>query len=259
MRVGRALTGIAGPVGGLIVVVVAIVTFVAVLLGDDSGQDAARVYCLAPDQRDDLIDAAVALDLADRVGGRVRVAGTMMELTAWRADRPDDFERACEALYGAAHASGPSVFASALPFLTGAASAILAFIAALSLASVARGREKADRLRSAFEELRRAVEAYIEGLEKTGPRAKVMESCGALVTQLAIVQSTHSGWHRVVTTIDELTVGGFGTAMKRKPPDGDDLTARLATVREAVFAIAHVLEQPLAPHRRMRLIESARG
>lgn len=254
MSAGRLLAGITG----LVVAVAAIVTLAFVLSGDDSRQDAERVYCLAPDQRQELVDAAVALDLADRAGGQLRVSGVAMDPVAWRADRPDDFERACAAIYRAAHTAEPSTFTALLPFLTGATSAILAFIAALSLASVTRGRERADRLRSAFEELRRAVEAYIDGLEKAGLRATVVECRGALVTQLAIIQSTQSGWHRVSATIEELTVGRFDAAVKRRPPDGDELTARLTTVRNAVFAIAHVLEKPLLPHRRTRLVKSAR-
>jgi hypothetical protein len=43
---------------GLVVAVVAIVALVVVLSGDDGGQGAARVYCLASDQRGELLDVA---------------------------------------------------------------------------------------------------------------------------------------------------------------------------------------------------------
>jgi hypothetical protein len=252
MRMRRVLLRVAG---GLVAAgaAAALVIAAIILSGNDADDDALLVYCLAPAQRDGLIDAAGALGLAGRSGDRLVVAGTTLDPVGWRAKQPDDFLRACGALSTATRQPRPSALATAVPFLTGVTGAILAFAAALSLASVNRGRERADRLRSAFDEFRRTAEGYIDGWDKSRLQAKMAESRGALLSQLTIVHGSHPHWAPVRAARLELIDGDLGkVASAMLAMDSAALTARLLSMRDTVFLIAHALERPLWPHPAMR-------
>ncbi|MEU4253379.1 hypothetical protein AB0F15_38895 [Amycolatopsis sp. NPDC026612] len=214
----------------------------------DTDDDSQLVYCLAPDSRDALIDAAVALGLAQRSGNRLVVGGEILDVQAWRGVRPEDFRRTCEALSAAERAPGPSALASALPFLTGVTSALLAFAAALALASVTRGRERAAHLRSASDDFRQAVEAYLDGWDKTHLRVEATGRRSALLSRLGVVRTAHRRWVTVEAVEHELVGGAVGQAISQPSADGRDLTADLKAVHDDVLRIARALEQPLWPH-----------
>jgi hypothetical protein len=218
----------------------------------DTDDDSLLVYCLATDSRDALIDAAVALGLAQRSGNRLAVDGNVLDVPAWRNVRPEDFRRTCEALAAARRTPAPSALANALPFLTGVMSAILAFAAALSLASIARGRERAEHLRSASDDFRQAVEAYLEGWDKIHLRVEAAGRRSALLNRLALIRTAHRRWVTVEAVERELVDGAVGRAISEPSEDDRELTANLKAVRDDVLRIARALEQPLWPHPEMR-------
>jgi hypothetical protein len=86
--------------GLLLVIALIALDWRLVASGNGVSQDAELVYCLAPAQTGNLVNAAVSLGLADQgsAPGRIRVAGRELTLTQWRATQNESFERACTAL-----------------------------------------------------------------------------------------------------------------------------------------------------------------
>jgi hypothetical protein len=247
---GRAVGWTVGAVFVACAATALTIQFVAIR---DAENDELAVYCLSPAQRGALIDAAVALDLAGKSGDQLVADGVALSPAEWRAARADDFDRACAALSTATRPPRPSDLATALPFVTGVTGAVLAFVAALSVGRVSSGRERAEALRSAFDDFRRAVEAYVEGFDRDTLNAMLAVTRGALRSRLALVRTAHPRWTQVAAVERELDGAEIGAAMtEARQGDGGKLTARLSGMQNAVFQIAHSLEQPLRRHPEMR-------
>jgi hypothetical protein len=258
VRFGRSMTK------GLLVVgfaAVSSVAFAAVAGAADETDDAMRVYCLAPEHRDAMSEAAVALGLAHKENGSYRlVNGDPLDLASWWKDRPEDFGRTCSALMAArpvrepdvtiTQPPGPGAMTTLLPFLTGLVSAVLAFVAAAWRDRVARGRGLADDLRLRFEEFRAAAAAYMSSWTPGRSGDQLVDRRGALLTQLAKVRATRREWRRVRSIEDELTTGPLGEELTRNWAGQDyertaRLTERLGELRDGLSRIAHEVEHPL--------------
>jgi len=217
-------------------------------------KDDALVFCLSPARRTGLLDAAVALGFASRdQQGTYRLPdGRELDPMIWHRDDPGGFDRACNALFAAQRPPGPSDFATVLPFLTGLTGAIVAFIASISVAKIARSRGLADDLRSAFEGFRLASEARLHSWSQgTSTVQAVLGRKGTLLTQLARVRAARRRWTVPSAVQAELTGGkldGVGAAGQSK----QDVIDRLDKAQDTVFRIAHALEQPIRPHPAMR-------
>lgn len=244
---GRRVGGALLLVGVVAVVVLALVIWCQRANIED---DALQVYCFAPAQRGNLINAAAAL------GMTVPNPASARDVADWRARRPEDFVRACEALSAAQRPPGTGLFATVLPFLTGLTGAVAAFVAAAWRDRVTRGHTIADDLRSAFEGFRRAAETYLDGWSASRSDVQVVERRATLLTQLARARAAHPGWTAVRQVERILTNGDLGSDMTVGWKDGsagweqrdnireNDLRSLLERVQDKVLRIADALEQP---------------
>jgi hypothetical protein len=237
--------GLAVSVVLLVCATVGLVFLIIFLTDDEAEKDGLVVYCTAPAQRGDLLNAAESLGLGSRAAGRLVVDGVSLELADWRVRHSEDFDRACAALAFAQRPPRPSTLATALPFLTGVSSALLAFAAALAVAGVNRGRERAERLRTAYNEMRQAAEAYSIGFDKAALRTKLVDHQRTLVSQLATTKAARPRWNQVTLLHEDLTSGELGTAITA---GSTELSALLTRAQEPTFAIAAALEHPLWFH-----------
>lgn len=176
------------------------VTDPAVALADPD--DVKVAFCLSSTQRPALEETARVLDLQPEG-----------DLAAWRRNKAEEFARACEALYGAQKAPQPSWFANVLPFLTGAAGALLAFVAAAWWDRVNRGRVLADALRVAVKEFHEVAEPYLRKWTPGQPDDEFVTNRRRLVHQLAVVASERRKWRKPPSLVDQLTTGQFGHGM----------------------------------------------
>ncbi|MBW4718170.1 hypothetical protein [Saccharothrix obliqua] len=212
----------------------------------DTEDDAKVVHCLSPTRRDALRQAAEALETRPEA-----------DLAQWRKHRPDDFERACDALYTAQKSADPGWFANLLPFLTGLFSAAAAFAFTTWQNRVSRGRVVADALSTAVTEFREAADAYLRSWTAGRSDADVVAKRHKLVDQLAKLRSQHPAWQAPGDAITRLTDGPLGDALstgwgreqaanrKRR----EECAAALIAVRDDVFAIAAALTRPLRGRR----------
>jgi hypothetical protein len=228
--------------------------------GADADDDAMRVYCLAPEQRAAMSEAAVALGFAREKDGRYRLSsGASLELDTWREHDPADFGRTCSALMAARglpaqvttqQPAEPGVMATLLPFLTGLSGAVLAFVAAAWRDRVGRSRALADDLRVRFEEFGSAAATYLGSWTPSRSGEQVADRRGALLTQLARVRTPRRQRIRARSIEDELTTGPLGEDLTRNWAGQDHertarLTERLGELRDSLFDIAHDVEHPL--------------
>lgn len=173
-------------------------------------RDAAQVYCVAPTQRAQLVDAAVVLGLATRGGGpdRLTVKSRDLTLEEWRRQHRRDFDRACAALRAAAQtAEAPPASPGPGPVLT-MLSVLLPVIAGALLAWLAgewrdvrvRRRALTDDLRAAIRDFAGVVESYVHRQSDdrrpgTPPDDQpVRDRRAALAAQLHRVAAEHRRW-----------------------------------------------------------------
>lgn len=239
-------------------------------------EDAALVFCLSPAERDDLVDAVVALDLAERDAVEpLKGAGRELALEAWRNEHKSDFERACEALFALRQppqaASGTSgILATLNVLLPVAVGAVLTLLTTLLTTgwrdAITRGRQQADELRSAARAFVRAVETLIQawtGASGVGrPSEEEVRVCrGELAAQLRRVVVEHPRWSVAERLRTELSTGSLGEGMMRywAGKEGTELERRaggleaeLQRLENDLSNITYALEHPGRPHRALR-------
>jgi hypothetical protein len=240
---------------GAVVVCCAALLLLPSTASADPADDARVVYCLAPAHRADLINAAQSLGIA--------VPTDPARLPAWRAAAPDDFDRACQALYtaqGPMTSDSSSVFSTLLPFLTGLFGALLTFLAAFWWNIVNRGTALGDDLRAAIGTFHQAGTAYLAGggSVEEGP---LRAARGVLVDKLARLSAEHRRWTTLRTLYDTVTTGELskatlGVDWDQQSQAQRDLRTRLGVgldgVRDTGEEIATALRRPLRPHPELR-------
>jgi hypothetical protein len=239
---------------GAVVACCAALLLLSATASADPADDARVVYCLAPAHRADLINAAQSLGIA--------VPTDPARLPAWHASAPDDFDRACQALYTA---QGPQatdsggVFSTLLPFLTGLFGALLTFLAAFWWNIVNRGTALGEELRTAIDAFHQAGAAYLAGggAEEDPLRA----ARRVLVDKLARLTAEHRRWTTLRTLYDsvntgELSKAKLGVDWDEQSQAQRDLRARLGVsldgVRDTGEQVATALRRPLRPHPELR-------
>ncbi|MGI5498593.1 hypothetical protein [Lentzea sp. CA-135723] len=204
--------------------------------------DAEVAFCLAAAQRAALQETAQVLELRPEA-----------DLAGWRKNKAADFNRACEALYGAQKTPQPDWFTVALPFLTGAVGAMLAFAAAAWWDRVNRGRVLADALRLAVKEFHEEASSYLHDWRPARPDAEFVAKRSRLEHQLAVVGAERRRWKKPDLLIAQLTTGRFGRDMAAGWDDNTEQTraerkgcvAALPELRKDLLAVSAVLTSPL--------------
>jgi hypothetical protein len=248
----RVLVAVLVVVAGLIVGG----SVLAVLDQARTDADGLRVYCLAPERQDSLVDAADALGLAKPADSpdKIKVDGADLDLTDWRNNHTDDFEQACAALSAAARPRSAGVFVTVLPFLTALVGAGGAFAATAWRDRVLRAQSLADDLRAAAGAFFRAADDYLANWRPGWPDGEVVAQRVALTTQVSRAKAAHDDWDEV-RQVETMLTGQLGPSMStgwRTGYDGeaanetrrDDLRALLATTRDQLFAMADRLQRP---------------
>jgi hypothetical protein len=211
----------------------------------DAEDDAKAVYCLTVKSERNLRAAGTAIGV-----------DVPKDVTAWRKDKPAEFERVCSALYGAEKTPSPSWFTEALPFLTGLFGALLAYAAAAWRDRVTRGRKQGEDLRAALTEFETSARAFLGGYVGDRSDTAVLAARARLVSQLAVVRSEHRGWSRVESLLLELRTGALGAALTGPGAgQGDEArtrAARLDQLRDEVLLVATAVTTPVRPHPAMR-------
>lgn len=219
----------------------------------DPADDARVVYCLAPAHRADLINAARSLGIA--------VPTDPARLPAWHTSAPDDFGRACQALYTANSqpAASTNVLGTLLPFLTGLFGALLTFLAAFWWNIVNRGTALGDELRTAINAFHDAGVAYLAG--GPGDEDPMRAARRTLVGKLARLRAEHRTWTALGALFDQVNTGELsraklGVDWTEQSQAQRDLRARLAGtldgVRDTGEQVATALRRPLRPHPELR-------
>jgi len=238
-------------------------------------QDPSLVYCLAPHHGTELVDAAVALNLAihgntpDEL--RLTANGPSITPSGWLKDRPADFARACNALIkaDAPVATAPSntgaskltsLVAVLLPVITGA---LLTFLVSEWRAARDRAKTRSGTLRAAmgslrstgFEYGRSLAQASVGSLPNIGDFERSMLN---LESELTRLQAFHQRWTfvgelRAVVTqrlggeLQPMTAGD-STARRQKELD---LRSLLELIEADVERVALALEKPRPYHKSM--------
>jgi len=240
---------------------------------DGSLEDAQQVFCLAPAQRAQVVQAAVALGLAQpgRAADEVRVGGQDVTLETWRDAHRDQFDRTCAALFaaGPGNVQAPgdggdridSVLSVLLPVLAGS---LLTLLTTAWRDSISTRRLQGDALRSAAQFFAEASRDYFRGwLEPAGPRpseAQIRTSRSDLAARLRTAAALHRRWSRPRIVRDRLVEGPLGDDMSRdwSDPTVDaqrrvgELEARLEELLSDVDEIADALSRPARFHAAMR-------
>lgn len=211
----------------------------------DAEDDAKAVYCLTVKSERNLRTAGTAIGVE-----------VPQDVTAWRKDKPAEFERVCSALYGAEKTPPPGWFTEALPFLTGLFGALLAFAAAAWRDRVTRGRKQGEDLRAALTEFETASRAFLGGYVGERSDTAVQAARAKLVAHLAAIRSEHRGWRRVEALLGELRTGLLGPALTAPGAgQGEAVKTRIAgldRLRDEVQLVATAVTTPLRPHPAMR-------
>jgi hypothetical protein len=171
---------------------------------NDPKDDALAVFCLSPEHRERLADAARTLGVASPTPSapdRLFVGNQNLDLEAWRESHNSDFVRVCEALV----ATEPQVRVPESPgfwvrmgefLLPTAVGALLTFLATGWRAAIDRGARDADALRAASSEFRAAMTAYAAEWVSGGapPPTTVQIRRADLIRQLDRVVSYYPSW-----------------------------------------------------------------
>ncbi|MGP4020769.1 hypothetical protein [Saccharopolyspora sp. 5N708] len=244
---------------------------------DSARRDATTVYCLATAQQRALVDAAVALGLAQRGPAAAAPQPTepdtappqatepdpkllrvtepdrrQRDLTVpqWRTERPRDFDRACKAISTIAIPPNPNglqaVWNVLLPVLAGA---VLTLLTTTWRDETSRGRLLADDLRSAAAAFTKAVEEYLSGW--TDPSAPgrpadkdVRDRRAELDARLRTVCVLHSRWRAPRRLRRQLTGNRFGDEIVQGwTTNRDEQTQRAATLRTELSQLDTAINQ----------------
>lgn len=246
-----------------------------------SSQDISQVFCLSTDQQHHLVDAAVALGLAERGTTQpLRVVNQDLTIGKWQASHGADFDRACRAVVGAAQlpqaAQNPRTEASAsawavlLPVLAGLlpvfAGALITGLTTLWRDGTARDRRLAEALGAANDEFVRSSQTYVE--QWTNPKRggrptdqDLRESRDRLTARLGEVAAARPKWSVPRQLLEGLLDGPLGEQLARTfvGLDDENRDAKARSVRQelselhtTIAGVVRALEQPGRPHRAMR-------
>lgn len=220
--------------------------------------DALRVYCLAPERHEKLVDAADALDLAKRedLPDPDKVTDHKLPLEEWSELHPDDFDEACEALSGAERPRSNSTFATVLPFLTALVGAGGAFALTAWRDRVTRGQGLADDLRTATGLFSRAVEDYLTNWRPGSSDTELVATRTALATQVSRAKAARPGWKEIRQIEAVLRSGELGQSITTGWQTAYDATAanesrraalrrQLAATCDDLFGLADRLQRPM--------------
>jgi hypothetical protein len=240
--------------------------------GDAARKDAALVHCLSPAQQRPLVDAAVALGLAQQgpEPAPLRVGGRDLTVPQWRTERRPDFDRACKALTTTVIPPNPSGLQAMLNVLLPViAGAVLTLLTTTWRDETSRGRLLADDLRSAATGFAGAVEEYLGGWTDPGATGRpsgqdVRDRRAELAARLRTVCVLHSRWKAPRRLQRELTGNQLGDALVQgwTTIRDDERSRRAAALHDelswmdtTISQVAHALERPWRPHREMRRAE----
>ncbi|WP_214405377.1 hypothetical protein [Pseudonocardia lacus] len=238
---------------GSAVVAVAVLVLSGCAGSPDPGTDEDVAFCLSRPQRQKLADAAEALGIA-RAGaapGTFLVEGAEVPAATWRADNPEQFERACAAIKPEGPASEWTTgLIASVNVLVGA---LLALGTSWLTTRSARRRQAGDALRAAAGRFVRSVEAFVLVRTKgttDGPTvAALLDQVGALDAA-----AWHAGSLRRPGAADPtlLALDAVSAAIAGPWPDRrDEVTAHGREVADAAdrvrteaTALADALERP---------------
>ena len=220
--------------------------------------DAMRVYCLAPERHESLVNAATALDLGKRGIAKGHISVDDAELTAddWHDRYPDEFEQACAALSATRQPGSTGVFATVLPFLTALIGAGSAFAATAWRDRLVRGQNLADDLRVAAGNFLRACEDFLTEWRPGAPDTELVVQRLTLTTQVSRTKAAYPDWALAKQLETLLTTGLLGTSLTkgwRTGYDGEavndarraELRVLLEKTRADLFTLAERVQRPL--------------
>jgi len=241
---------------------------------DVADNDARLVYCMEPSHRDDLIDAAITLGVAQSgsLSGEVRVGSRQMTTANWRKARRAGFDRACDAITAASipatqdSSSQDSALKSLLDILLPVAAGALLTLAIDDLHTASdRGWAKADELRSSWRSFARSVTDYIQNRLKASqygvPASRAVdERRNDLAANLRDIYARHRRSGRIKGLRDQIDEGTLGYHMALDWAIGDDEQSkasrenRAAGIRTALEEaeislekVAHAMEHLIWP------------
>ncbi|MEW9554680.1 hypothetical protein [Nonomuraea sp. NPDC050783] len=222
--------------------------------------DTLAVYCLAPPMRSELARSAVVLGLGRHdTADRLSVNGRSLALEDWRASRPADFKRACQALYQARPEGSLPQSTSwwqkqaelLIPVLIGA---LLGFLPTGWRAAVDRGARDATALRTAFAEFQRSVVTFVADGGDGGGGGEVTVRRGELQRQLSLVAVIHPSWPAARGLADRLDqeplaepsfLGWRGASPGYRERAGKAMTTALSAYAAELDRLALALTRPV--------------
>lgn len=234
-------------------------------------RDARDVFCLQRSERAALADAAVALGLARPGSTRSRILvddDTSVPLLSWRADRPDDFARTCDALSAvrgkSAAGTRGTVDTVVLPLLTVVLTSALTYVATRRQNRTTRGQAEAGELRAAVTAYNNAANQFLDSrvtFPADRPTAELDAARDTLTGRLNGVVEREPEWLAVRDVVALLRDGELGTSMdadlralRDSTARGRRITALRARVREVCdlgFLVADVLAEHSGVDRRL--------
>jgi hypothetical protein len=212
-------------------------------------RDARTVFCLQPDQRAALADAAVALGVAEDGSSAdgVLVDDVRIDLVQWRLAREDDFNRTCAALSAVRNVpatvgsqAATIVVSVVLAVLTSA----LAFVSTYWRDRMIRSQTDGDALRTSVKAYDEAANAYLDGFvsfPSTASPAAMDAARGELAGRLHGVRRGYPAWRAVGDVLEWLDNGELRSA-GRELDQTKDTTSRIARIEELKAQVTRVVE-----------------
>ncbi len=213
------------------------------LLTSQATRDARDVFCLQPAQLSELADAAQALGVtkAGSSAELILTDGTSTSPLRWRQERPEEFDRTCDALSRVqgkpvTQAAGVSGVAGiVLPLLTAVLSAALAYVSTRRQNRATVGQSDAKELRDGVTAYRDAVNKLLDdrkNLPTTLPTAETDAARDALVSRLSAVIERQPRWTCIAEAVAMLRTGELDDGLDRDLTSRSDRTERVARIDE---------------------------
>lgn len=215
-----------------------------------SGRDASLVYCLAPGHAGGLVNAAVALRLADQgsTAAGVLIDGRRLSLDQWRAADAAGFQRSCGA-FAAANMPGQPAQAGSAGELATVAGVLLPVVAGALLTMAADDfKQAADRRWAQADELRADWRAYQTTVRRfvadcTSPLRAGLPATGDLAEKRRKLQQTlrkiragHRFFSAAAVLADSLDRGVLGSSLEAGWDTGNAAKAERAREVDACLA-----------------------
>jgi hypothetical protein len=242
-------------------IIIAAAAFLLVMTLWQRFTDSDRVYCLSEEHQSELVEAAVALDLAQQAGtdDRLKVDGREITPKEWWSDRPQDFQRVCLALNPPqqrlnpleAMLSNESGLASGLAGVLGAlvGSGIL-YLSERTRDRTQRREDEARRLNDLGTTFKATVENFVRQRSAAIrpdrlPVDQILGHRNALVSELELVKARYPGWDGPDAPLRMLS-GALSDQILEDWDDPDQrtsqLTAALDQLTKQIGSIAVELE-----------------